>query len=49
MSITSAEEVVTALYLALDQKYISNKEFDNLYQEANLLVARINALIKTLL
>lgn len=48
MSITSIEEVVTGLYLALDLKYISQKDFDSLYLEANNLVARINALIKSL-
>lgn len=48
MAITSCEEVVTALYIALDQKYIDKKEFDILYDEANALVAKINALIKSL-
>ena len=48
MAITSAEEVVTALYISLDQKYISTTEFDELYADANSLVARINALIRSL-
>lgn len=47
MSITSMEEVVTALYISLDQKYISQTEFQELYADANRLVARINALIKS--
>lgn len=46
MAITSAEEVVTALYIALDQNYITQSQFDPLYEEANLLVAQLNALIK---
>lgn len=48
MAITSCEEGVTALYIALDQKYIDKKEFDILYDEANALVAKINALIRSL-
>lgn len=48
VAITSIEEVVTALYISLDQGYITQSEFDELYQDANLLVARINALIKSL-
>ena len=48
MAIGSCEEVVTALYIALDQKYINKKNFDIIYEDANRLVARINALIKSL-
>lgn len=48
MTLTSAEEVVTALYISLDQKYIKQGDFNLLYEEANYLVARINALIKSL-
>lgn len=48
MAITSAEEVVTALYLSLDQKYLGRKDFDLLYDEANHLVAKLNSLIKSL-
>ena len=48
MSITSVEEVATGLYIALDQNYITQKQFEDLYQEANNLVARINALVKSL-
>lgn len=48
MAITSTEEVVTALYIALDQEYLSKRDFDGLYVDANSLVARLNALIKTL-
>ncbi len=48
MAITSIEEVVTALYLSLDEEYITQKDFDSLYEEANKLVAMINALIKSI-
>jgi len=48
MAITSCEEVVTALYISLDQNYLNKKDFDILYKDANSLVARINALIKSL-
>jgi len=48
MSLTSAEEVVTALFIALDQKYLSQIEFDRLYEEAHMIVAKLNALINKL-
>ena len=48
MAIGSCEEVVTALYIALDQRYIDKKNFDIIYEDANRLVAKINALIKSL-
>ena len=48
MAITSAEEVVTGLYIALDLKYLKQNEFDKLYKDLNSLVARINSLIKSL-
>lgn len=48
MSIGSCEEVVTGLYIAYDQSYIDDKNFEELYKNANFLVARINALIKSL-
>ena len=47
-SVGSMEEVVTVLYIALDQKYINKKEFDNLYNKSNKLVLKINALINSL-
>lgn len=47
-AITSLEEVVTALYIALDQSYITQEEFDKIYLSANKLAARINALINSL-
>jgi len=48
MAITSVEEVVTALYLSMDQKYISQKEFGSRYEEANQIVAKLNALIRSI-
>lgn len=48
MSITSTEEVVTALFIALDQKYLSQPEFNLLYEEAHMIVAKLNALINKL-
>ena len=40
-------EIVTALYIALDQKYINQNEFEKNYKESNELSARINAMIRT--
>lgn len=48
MSISSTEEVITALYISLDQRYIKQKDFDKLYQESHMIVAKLNALIKSL-
>lgn len=48
MAISSCEEVVTGLYISLDQAYLKKEKFDMLYKEANILVARINALINKL-
>lgn len=48
MSLTSIEEVVSALYIALDQKYLVQSDFNQLYQDANMIAAKINALIKKL-
>ncbi len=48
MSISSAEEVVTGLYIALDLQYLNQQEFDVIYQELNKIVAKTNALIKKL-
>ncbi len=48
MSITSINEVVTALYLSLDRKFIAKQDFDKAYDVANKLAARINATINSL-
>ncbi len=42
------EEVVSALYISLDQGYLTKMDFEKAYVEANNLVARISALIKSL-
>lgn len=47
-SIGSIEEAITVLYIAHDQGYIKQKQFDNLYYKANQLVSKINALITSL-
>jgi len=49
ISITSLEEVVTALYIAIDQNFINQEEFDYVYKSANILASKINALINKLL
>jgi len=48
MAITSTEEVVSVLYIALDLKYIDDKTFEPAYLKANQLVAKINALINAI-
>jgi four helix bundle protein len=48
MAISSLDEVVTGLYIALDLKYVSKDEFENVYKELNILAAKINALINSL-
>lgn len=47
MAIGSLEEVVTALYIARDLEYIDENGFVPLYQEANVLVSKLNALINS--
>lgn len=47
-SIGSLEEVVTVLYIALDQRYINKKEFDESYKKSNELMSKINSLINSL-
>ena len=42
------EEVVSALYISLDQGYLTKMDFDKAYVETINLVARISALIKSL-
>lgn len=48
MALTSREEVVSVLYISLDQSFISKQEFDILYEEANRLALKLNALINKL-
>lgn len=47
MAVSSCEEAVTALYIALDQGYLKQKDFDDFYVDANSLVAKINALMRS--
>lgn len=48
ISLTSLEEVVSGLYISLDQKFVSQKEFDELYKNAHKLSAKLGALINSL-
>lgn len=48
MSVTSVNEVVSALYIALDQNYLGEQDFNELYKEANMIAAKINAFIRKL-
>ena len=48
LAMGSLEESVTALYISMDQGYISKQKFDTLYEEANILAAKINKLISNL-
>ena len=44
----SACEVVTALYIALDQEYIKQEKFDSIYKELVNLSSKITALINSI-
>jgi len=46
MSIGSINEVITALYIALDLGYIKSNDFNKLYELSHKLTAMINALIR---
>ncbi|PIR44335.1 four helix bundle protein [Candidatus Wolfebacteria bacterium CG10_big_fil_rev_8_21_14_0_10_31_9] len=48
ISLTSLEEVVSGFYIALDQNFINQREFDILYIESNKLASKLSALIKSL-
>ncbi len=48
IAITSTEETVTALFISLDQKYISESSFNQLYEKTHIIVAKLNALINKL-
>ncbi len=37
LAIGSIEEIVTVLYIALEQKFIKQKDFNNLYLKTNQL------------
>jgi len=42
---SSAAEVQTQLYLALDQKYITKKQFDEIYKELEIISKQISKFI----
>lgn len=44
----SINEVVTGFYIALDQRFINQKGFDQVYDFSLKLNARLNALIKSI-
>ena len=44
----SCTEVQSALYIALDQEYVSESEFDNLYEMAGVIRSKIAGFIKYL-
>lgn len=46
MAITSVDEVVTGLYIALDQGYLRKSHFDEIYEMAAKQTARTAAFIK---
>lgn len=48
MALASLEEVISGLYIALDQNFITQKEFDILYNSAHKLAAKLNALVNSL-
>lgn len=47
-SLGSVNEVVTALYIALDLKFITQNDFDMLYEQSNKISKMINALVRSL-
>ena len=48
ISYTSMEEVIAACYIALDQKYLPQQEFDSIYNLSHILGKKINALIRSI-
>lgn len=48
ISLGSINEAVTCLYIALDLRYLKQKDFDTLYLQANKITAMLNALISKL-
>lgn len=45
---TSMEEVVAACFVALDQKYMTQQQFDRMYENSHLLGKKINALLQSI-
>ena len=48
MSQGSLHETVTGFYIALDQKFVSQKQFDGIYNFALKVDAKLNAFLKAL-
>ena len=44
----SINEVVTGFYIALDQKFVNQEQFDQVYTFSLQINARVNALIKSI-
>jgi four helix bundle protein len=49
ISLTSLEEVIAGLYLALDLGFIIQKDFDFIYESSQKLIAKIVTLVKKLI
>jgi four helix bundle protein len=48
IALTSLQEVVACLYVAVDQNYIDKNQFDVIYSKSNILSSKINALVNYL-
>ncbi|MDO8638705.1 MAG: four helix bundle protein [Candidatus Daviesbacteria bacterium] len=48
MAAASGAEVISALYIALDLHYLNQTEFDLLYTECSVVVAKLGSFIKKL-
>lgn len=48
ISLGSIEETITGLYIALDLKFIVQKDFNNIYELSGVLVSKIKALTQKL-
>lgn len=48
MAAASGAEVISALYIALDLHYLNQKEFDLLYTECSVVVAKLGSFINKL-
>lgn len=45
---TSMEEVIAASFIALDQNYLNQENFNDIYEQSNILGRKLNALINSL-
>ena len=48
MSLASLEEVVSAMYISLDQKFINQEKFNTIYEESHALAIKIKSFINFL-